>query len=152
MPLTLRQHYARAMEILSCLGGPTILPSPANAVIRRRRRRKIWMRNPKPPNTRPDVAGNRRDYALSVKIACEASDRTGWMVRYLEASDEAASSVWHEIPDLVVCFDCRVQRRRAGRWQQCPKCGRKMVTYSGVVGADLRYAIHCLRMGGIGVA
>ncbi len=148
--LNLRQHVAKAMEILASLGGPTILPSPANVIIKRRRK-KVWMRNPLRQAVRPDVAGNRRDYALSVKILVEAYDRTGWMLAWLTASDETATEVWHSIPDKVICFECRVERMRADPRRRCPKCGRKMLTYIGIVCADLQAVAGALRAGGIGV-
>ena len=169
MPPTLRQHVARAMEILSCLGGSTILPSPSNVIVKRRRR-KVWMRNPKRSGprrrftipkrsrTRSDTAGNKRDYALSVILCCEKNDRTSWMVRWLTASDVAASSVWASIPDKVICFMCRYERRIVDcrckgrcRCRECPKCGRKMPTYVGIVCADLKLVEAALRNGKIPV-
>jgi hypothetical protein len=149
MPLTLRQHVASAMEILASLGGPTILPSPANVIVRRRQK-KAWMRNPLRQAVRPDHAGNKRDYALSVKILVEAYDRTGWMLEWLTASDDTASTVWHSIPDKVICFECRVERLRADVRQRCPKCGKKMLTYVGIVCADLQAVAGGLRAGGVG--
>jgi hypothetical protein len=158
MPLTLRQHVARAMEILSCLGGPTILPSPSNVIVKRRRK-KAWMRNPKQSGTRPDTAGDRMRYAIDVKKICEAYDRTSWMVRWLTSSDDAASSVWASIPDKVICFACRYERRIPDcrckgrcRCRECPKCGKKMPTYVGIVCADLKHVAEALRNGKIPVA
>jgi hypothetical protein len=115
--------------------------------------RKSWQRNPKRPSTRPDVAGKQRDYALSVMLCCEKHDRTSWMLRYLTASDEAASGVWASIPDKVICFTCRVERVRIlnGMRQRCPRCKRPMLTYVGIVAADIKLAAAALRQGLIGV-
>jgi hypothetical protein len=143
------------MEILSGLGVRSSTPPKGIVVVRRRKghMRKSWMRNPKRPAARPDVWGKQRDYALSVMLCCEAHDRTSWMLRYLAASDEAASGVWASIPDRVKCFTCRVERMRIfnGARQRCPKCGRKMLTYAGIVCADLQFVAKALRNGEIGV-
>jgi len=148
--MTLRQHVARAMGILAGCGVRS--STPPKGIMVSRAKRKRWMRNPKRPAVRPDVSGNQRDYALSIKILCEAYDRTGWMLEWLTASDETAKGVWHSIPDKVICFECRVQRIRAVVRQRCPKCGRKMLTFVGVVSADLQAVAGALREGGIGVA
>lgn len=140
------------MEILSTHGVRTILPS-GDVAVRRRGWKRKWMRGPKRPAARPDVAGNQRDYALSVMLCCEKHDRTSYMLAWLTASDETASGVWHSIPDKVICFECRVERVRVreGPWQRCPKCNRKMLTYVGVVSADLQAVARMLRKGEIRV-
>lgn len=153
--LTLRQHYVQAMTILSCLGGPTILPSPANVVVRRRGRRRVWMRNPKTSGSRPDVAGKRLDYALSVKIAVEANDRTGYAGDYLRASDDVAGSFWLSIPERPVCPLClgRVPENRGKGRVFCVPCGTyvRPKNLRGLVSADLWTISEALRAGGIPV-
>jgi hypothetical protein len=151
MPLTLRQHFAKAMEILSTDGVKS--STPPKGIVVSRAKRKSWQRNPKRPAGRPDAWDGQRAYATSVKMICEAYDRTSWMLRYLAASDEAASGVWASIPDRVICFTCRVQRLRIlnGARQRCPKCKGKMLTYAGIVAADIKLAAAALRNGLIGV-
>jgi len=149
--LTLRQHAARALEILSTDGVRS--STPPKGIMVPRAKRKAWMRNPKRPPGRTDVWGKQRDDALSVMMLCEAYDRTGYMLEWLTASDETASGVWHSIPDKVICFACRVKRLRAtvnGR-RRCPRCGRKMLTYVGIVCADIKLVEVALRKGGVGV-
>lgn len=155
---TLRQHVEEAMKILSSLGGPTILPSASNVIVRRRQKKR-WRRNPVRQSVRPDIAGKRRDYAISIKILCEANDRTGYMVEWLTASDDTASEVWQSIPDRMICFECRVGRpipdcRCKGRCacRECPKCKRRMLTLVGIVCADLQSVAKALRNGGVRVA
>lgn len=153
--LTLRQHYVKAMEILSCVGGPTVLPSPANVIVRRRGRRRVWMRNPKTSGARPDFAGKRLDYALSVKIAVEANDRTGYAGDYLRASDDVAGAFWVSIPTYAVCPLClgRAPQDRGKGRVFCKPCGAfvRPNILQGLVSADLSTIAEALRAGGIPV-
>jgi hypothetical protein len=143
------------MEILSTDGVRSSTP-PKGIVVSRGK--KAWMRKPKRPQMRVDLWAKQRDYALSVKKLCEAHDRTSWMVRWLTSSDDAASSVWASIPDKVICFACRYERRVPDcrckgrcKCRECPKCGRKMPTYLGLVCADLKLVAAALRNGKIPV-
>ena len=140
MPRTLRQHVEEAMRILSCLGGPTILPSAANAIVRRRQRKR-WRRNPKPQSVRPDIAAKRRDYAIDVKRICERLDRTGWAMEYLTASDDMAAEVWKAIPTHPVCPLC-MERTPADRGKgrvYCKVCDTfvRPKILQGLVSADI---------------
>ena len=155
MPKSLRQHFEEAMKILSCLGGPTILPSASNAIVRRRQK-KQWRRNPKRQAVRPDIAGKRRDYAISVKIICERLDRTGYAVSYLKASDEAAGAFWQSIPERPVCPLClgRAPAERTGKGKVfCVPCGTfvRPKSLRGLVGRDLALMSIELGDGGIRV-
>lgn len=141
MPKTLRQHFEEAKTILSCLGGPTILPSASDVIVRRRQKKR-WRRNPKPQAVRPDIAGRRRDYAISVKILCERLDRTGYAVEYLNASEEMAGAFWHSIPQHPVCPLClgRAPAERPGKGKVfCVPCGTFIhpKTLRGLVARDL---------------
>lgn len=157
MPLTLRQHVAQAMEILSCLGGPTILPSASNAIVRRRQRR-LWMRMPKQPRVRPDVAGKRRDYALDVCRVVAENDRTGWATEYLtELRNDVAAEIWKNIPDdwiCPLCFSRIAKERRDRKRRQCRACGAFVQPHSrrGLVAADLRNIRAKLRRGKYAIA
>jgi len=139
------------MEILSTDGVRS--STPRKGIMVPRAKRKSGMRNPKRPPIREDVWGKQRDYALSVMMLCEAYDRTGYMLEWLTASDETAAGVWHSIPDKVICFECGVKRLRAtvNERRGCPRCGKKMLTYVGIVCSDIKLVEAALREGGVGV-
>jgi ribosomal protein L37AE/L43A len=151
---TLRQHVARAMEILSTDGVRS--STPRKGIMVPRSKRKSWMRNPKRPPMRTDVWGKQRDYALSVMIPLVAEDRTGWVEIYERASREAASSIWERIPEYLVCPEClsRAMAVRINlRPQTCRTCGerRRPVTLKGIVAWDIRRIKERLREGDIQV-
>ncbi|MBE0568911.1 MAG: hypothetical protein IH577_04470 [Deltaproteobacteria bacterium] len=155
---TLRQHVVAAMEILECLGGPTILPSLSSIVVKSQNQVPLyqtskgkrlpgaptrpWMRNPQRQAVRPDKAASNRDYAIDVLKVCGEHDRTGRMLEYLTAADDVASEVWNRIPTHKVCPGClaRAQEIRGPRRKAyCRACGAFAVplNFQGMVSADL---------------
>jgi hypothetical protein len=140
MARTLRQHVAEARRILSEPGCPTILPSAANIVVKRRQK-KIWRRDPKRQAVRPNVAMNRLIYAVSVRVVVEKFDRTGWAKSYLEASDAVCGEVWKSIPVHAVCPLCfgRVPEDRGKGRVFCKSCGEfvRPKQLQGLVSKDL---------------
>jgi hypothetical protein len=145
--LTLRQHVAKAIEILSTDGVRS--STPRKGIMVPRSKRKSGMRN-------PDVWGKQRDYALSVMIPLVAEDRTGWVEIYERASREAASSIWERIPDHLVCPVClsRAMYVKVNlKPQVCRTCKerRRPVTLRGVVAKDIWRIKQRLRDGGVGV-
>ena len=152
--LTLRQHVAKAIEILSTDGVRS--STPRKGIMVPRAKRKSVMRNPKRPPMCTDVWGKQRDYALSVMIPLVAGDRTGWVEIYERASREAASSIWERIPDHLVCPECLSRAMYVKinlKPQTCRTCGerRRPVTLRGVVAWDIRRIKQRLREGGIAV-
>jgi hypothetical protein len=88
---TLRQHVARADEIMSCLGVRTLIPQKGL-----------------PAPIRIDASDRQREYALSILLPMQKCDESGYLAIYLQASREASYSIWERIPEM---------RRRKVGWE-----------------------------------
>ena len=80
----MRQHVARAEEIMSCLGVRTLIPQKGL-----------------PAPIRIDASDRQREYALSILMPMKKFDHSGYLAIYLRASREASYSIWERIPERV---------------------------------------------------
>jgi len=122
---SLRQHVARAEEIMSCLGVRTLVPQKGL-----------------PAPVRVDAGNRQMEYAVSVRGVIEKYDRTGYAEAYLKASDDVAGTFWHSIPEWSVCPLClgRAPADRGKGRVWCMACNTfvRPKVLRGLVSADLR--------------
>lgn len=134
---TLRQHVQEAERIWSIGGVKTLMP-----------------KKEPPAPVKVSVSNAQLIYAVSIHVVIYRHDRTGLAKQYLLASDEAASTVWHSIPECFVCSMClgRVSEERPGKGRVwCPRCDVfvKPRWLPGLVSVDICRMVRALRHGGI---
>lgn len=100
---------------------------------------------------RPDIAGNRLVYAISIRAVVDKFDRTGWAKKYLEASDDVCAEVWRDIPVHAVCPLClnRAPHDHGKGRVFCMPCGKfvKPKNLRGLVSVDIRNMREALNGG-----